>query len=460
MRFRPLLPIVLALAGAPLARAQSLVCPTTPSGRACDTTHYHVAMYRPDNRTFVEVFGINQFASESACERARAAAIRGNEAVAAFLRQKDQQYQPDRFGPCHCDMTIDKGSPNFLSDLQRIAQVRQAEEIRQRVRERLLDRDVPTGSELVRGLDPPPAITPFLGGPRLVPPPAVTSVTSASNAPNDLKLTKANEATTTATTSVDLPLVEIPAGGEPPPSLGTVALPAPTPATTPSQVLPEERIAADQPAPASAPVPAPVPSTAAAPPEPQAIDAPPPSSPAPPAVAPQSTASQPPVLPAEAEPQPDDTAEAFIGTESERIQSVLKASGAIGDEAIRAKIFEACMQRIQLLSNLRSLIAGSGARSRLAVAVRNVHSEADRLAIVAALFGSDMPKHWAPADAKDVILEPMPEIENDPEKILRDGSGRWTLTQRKRALYVVLARSQPTEEQQLWLGSVIDAFLQ
>ena len=159
-------------------------------------------------------------------------------------------------------------------------------------------------------------------------------------------------------------------------------------------------------------------------------------------------------------PQPaDETAEVFVTFETERIQSVLKASGAFGDESIRSRIFEACMQRIQLLSNLRSLIAGSGARSRLASAVRNAKTESDRLALVAALFGSDMPAHWAPQDAKDVVLDAKPDIDNDAEKILHDGNGRWSLQQKKRALYVLLARTQPTEEQQLWLGSVIDAFL-
>ena len=168
-----------------------------------------------------------------------------------------------------------------------------------------------------------------------------------------------------------------------------------------------------------------------------------------------------PVAPAEAAPQPaEESAEAFVGYEGERIQNVLKASGAISDEAIRSKIFEACMQRIQLLSNLRSLIAGSGTRSRFATAVRGVNSEADRLALVAKLFGSDMPKHWAPADAKDVILDARPDVESDPERVLRDAGGRWSPQQKRRALYVILARTQPTEEQQLWLGSVIDAFLQ
>lgn len=456
MRLRPLIPLALALGGAPFALAQtsSLTCPPSPSGRPCDTVHYHVAMYRPDTRTFTELSGINQFASQSACERARDAAVKRNEDVVTFLRQKDQQYPPDRFGPCHCDLTIDKSSPTYLNDLQRIAQVRQAEETRQRVRERLLDRNVPTDSELMRGLNPAPVYMPLLGGPKLVAPPAAGPAVAA-NAPNDLRMTKATESAASTSVSVDLPLVEIQPGGVPAAVPATI-VPAPAPAPV-TRELPEERVASDvpqPPAPAPAPAPASIPAPAPAPvmpePQPQPAPAQPVPSPVPAAVA-----------PAEAAPQPaEESAEAFVGYEGERIQNVLKASGAIGDEGIRSKIFEACMQRIQLLSNVRSLIAGSGTRSRFATAVRSVNSEADRLALVAKLFGNDMPKHWAPQDAKDVILDARPDVEGDPERVLRDAGGRWSPQQKRRALYVILARTQPTEEQQLWLGSVIDAFLQ
>jgi hypothetical protein len=467
MRLRPLIPLALALGSAPfaLAQAPSLTCPQSPTGRPCDTIHYHVAMYRPDTRAFTELFGINQFASQSACDRARDAAVKRNEDLVAFFRQKDQQYPPDRFGPCHCDLTIDKSSPNFLNDLQRIAQVRLAEEIRLRVRERLLDRSVPTDSELMRGLNPPPTFTPLLGGPRLVAPPAVQPA-AAANAPNELRMTKATESTaSTASMSVDLPLVEVQPGAAP--TAPATIVPPPTPAPA-ARELPEERVATDASAAAPAPTPAPALATTPIPaPAPASNPAPAPAPPSPepqpqPQATPTQPASAPPtVAPAEAAPQPaEESAEAFVGYEGERVQNVLKASGAISDEAIRSKIFEACMQRIQLLSNLRSLIAGSGTGSRFATAVRGVNSEADRLTLVAKLFGSDMPKHWAPEDAKDVILDARPDVESDPERVLRDAGSHWSPQQKKRALYVILARTQPTEQQQLWLGSVIDAFLQ
>ena len=71
------------------------------------------------------------------------------------------------------------------------------------------------------------------------------------------------------------------------------------------------------------------------------------------------------------------------------------------------------------------------------------------------LFGSDIAPHWAPKEATEVIVDSAPE---DPEKLLRDRQA--DDKDRRRALYFLLARSQPTEEQQLWLSTVIDGFLQ
>ena len=75
-------------------------------------------------------------------------------------------------------------------------------------------------------------------------------------------------------------------------------------------------------------------------------------------------------------------------------------------------------------------------------------------------FGDEVKPHWAPSDPKDLIIEPRAEIDGDPERVLRDASGKFNSQQRKRALYMLLARSQPTEQQQLWLTTVADSFLQ
>src|ERR1051325_11032321 len=160
---------VLASAGAGILLAQPLTCPAASAATAhpCDTFPYHVQMHRPDTRAFVDLYGIDRFASQSSCDRARDAQFRRNMAVVEFYRAHgDQQYQADKIGPCHCDMTVERSSPNYLGDMQRIAQLRLAAEVRQRVRERLLDRDVPSDSDLVRL--PPQTMNPLVGGPKIV----------------------------------------------------------------------------------------------------------------------------------------------------------------------------------------------------------------------------------------------------------------------------------------------------
>src|SRR5205823_3006458 len=146
------------------------------------------------------------------------AQFKRNTAVVEYLRaQRRDWWQADKFGPCHCDMTIERSSPNALSDAARAQQIHDAGEIRQRVRERLLDAKVPPEAELIRNLAPPLSATPLIGGPKVVPMPPAPTVTITSNAPDDLRVTKAVDTTTASASSLDLPLVEIPLPGITPP---------------------------------------------------------------------------------------------------------------------------------------------------------------------------------------------------------------------------------------------------
>ena len=420
--------MAIAFAGLSPALAQSLVCPPVAAvaGRPCETFHYHVLLFRPDTREFFELYGINQFASMGACERARDAQFKRNMAVVEFMRtQRRDWWQADKFGPCHCDMTIERASPNALTDAGRAQQVHDAEEIRQRVRERLLDAKALPDSEVVRNLAPPLSTTPLIGGPKLVPLPPPAPVTTVSNSPDDLRITKAVDTTSPSTTSLDLPLVDIPLPSiTPPPEVVAPTPPAPVPqAVTPAP--------APKPAPAHEMPPAPQPAPTPVPTEQVAV-----------------VADEPEI------PSPEDVADRFVSYESQRIQNVLKVSGSIGDESVKAKVLDACTQRIQLLSNLRSLIVGSGAKSRLVAAANMAQRENERLALVEKLFGSDVPPHWAPKDAADVIFDPGV---TDAEQVLRDN--RSSEQQKRHALYALLATSSPTEQQQLWLNSVIEGLL-
>jgi hypothetical protein len=378
-------------------------------------------MFRPDNRLSIEFYGINQFASMGACDRARDAAFKRNMAVVEFMRaQRRDWWQADKFGPCHCDMTVEPASPNFLSEVARAQQVHDAEEIRQRVRERLLDAKAPPDGELIRDLASPLSTTPLIGGPKLVPMPPPAAVTTVSNSPDDLRITKAVDTTAASTTSLDLPLVEIPLPGITlPPEVVAATPPAPVPPTP----IPAPVTETPQPAPQPAPTPIPTEQVSVVADEPEP-------------------------------PSPEDVADAFVSYESQRIQNVLKVSSSIGDESVKAQVLDTCTQRIQLLSNLRSIIVGSGARSRLVAAANVARKENERLAVVAKLFGSDVPPHWAPKDAADVIFDP---AVSDPEQVLRDNHS--SDQQKRHALYALLATTSPTEQQQLWLNSVIEGLL-
>lgn len=413
--------LTIGLAASAAQGQQALVCPPA-SGAAgskpCEMFHYHILAWRPDTRRLIELTGINRYSSQQACEAARESQLKRNLAVVDYFKRVrgDEKYEPDRFGPCHCDMTTEKTSAAVLTDLQRNTQVRTVEEVRLRVRERLLDSGVTSDSELVRGqLQPAPSL-PLIGGPRLVPIAPAAASGSSTNAPDDLRPTKAVDNSRPSVAALDLPLVE--------PGTSVPTAPATTAPVT------------------ATPAPAAVPPAAV----PVMVEAP--------SVEPVHQQPAPP--PSETQP---DEAEGFISYETQRIQYVLKASGAISDESVKSRIFEACMQRIQLLSNLRILIEGSGVRSRLAAAARAAQSESERLALVSKIFGAGIAPQWAPKDAADVVLPPDSDADAEPERVLRDNTGRYGIDQKKRALYVMLARTQPTEEQQLWLVTVIDSFL-
>jgi len=371
-------------------------------------------MYKPDTRQFTEVWGTNQFASQAACDRARDAAMKRNAAVVSYLKHSDSNYDLDRFGPCHCDGSIDPAMPTFLNDAQRIAQLRTAEEIRQRVREHLLDAGLTSDAELIRSLYPAPVPNPLIGGPRVVPPPQVAPVAQLGSAA-DLKVTKAIDASKPAVASIDLPLVDVlPPGTPAPPQTASTPPSSPSsPSPAPTPELPTVTVEAP-------------PTTQAAPPEPAAPDT-----------------------------SAEDAADNFIGYETQRIQNVLKAASTINDESVKSKIFEACLQRTQLLSNLRGLILGAGTHSRLAADAGAAKSESERVAFVSKLFGSEIAPHWAAKEATDVIVDGAPD---NPEKLLRDRQSNDE--QKRRALYFLLARITATEEQQLWLSTLIDGLLQ
>jgi hypothetical protein len=429
MRFSRILLLLAGGLASMTAAAQPLVCPAAPAGRPCETFHYHVAMYRPDNRSFAEVYAAKSFATTTACERARELQLASNEKVVAFFRDvKEQQYPGDRIGACHCDMTAETASATYLSEQQRTMQLRTAEEIRLRVRERLLDHKVPGDSEIVRGLYFDPPATAALAFPKVLPPPQISASAVTTNA-GDLRLTQTVDTGKAPVAAIDLPLVTpgavLTAVAEP----GDSAEPLPVAEVEAVSPIEETRVEA----------------------QPEVAESREPAG---------DAGDTDPETQSDGEEQSaEEIAESFVRYETQRIQNVLRASGTIADEAIKTSIFETAMERIQLLSNLRALIEGSGKDSLLSTAARSVQSEEDRVTLVSRLFGQSIRPHWAPKDAADVVFAIEPAIASAPERVLRDNSGTFTVEQKKNALYLVLAKTQPTEDQRLWLSSVVEGFL-
>lgn len=382
----------------------SLVCPPSSSAApgGCEAFHYHVQHFRPDPRGFVDATATPRFASQAVCEKVRDAHVARNNAIVQYWRKtkNEQNYEADRFGPCHCDLTTEKTNAAFLNDAQRNAQIRAVEDVRLRVRERLLDSGLTTADDLVRGLLVPLPSLPLLGAPKVVPLPQSAVTSLASNSPDDLRSTKALDSAKPAVASLDLPLAEVVAGA----ASITAQLPAEGSSSAPEAGADLAQVPAE-------------------------------------------------------EAEDVDAATAFIEQETLRIQSLLSAANDVNDEALKNRIFEATLQRTQVLSNLRTLIEGSGVRSRLALAAREAESEQQRLALVSALFGEAIAPHWAPQKPGDVILPANGDADSEPERVLRDRGGRYSEQQKKRALYMLLSRSQPSAEQQLWLITVVDSFL-
>ena len=78
---------------------------------------------------------------------------------------------------------------------------------------------------------------------------------------------------------------------------------------------------------------------------------------------------------------------------------------------------------------------------------------------MARLFGDEVKPHWAPKNVDDVIVEFDRDVLASPERVLRDTTGHVSALQKKQALYLVLAQTQPTDDQRLWLSSIVEGLL-
>lgn len=393
------------------ATAQSLTCVsgTTASDSACKTFHYHQQIWRMDTRTFTEIYATPQYATIEACEKARNARQAANQQVVDHFKalKKDNVFTPSRFGPCHCDLTFDRSSPNYLDDVRRAQQQRALADALGRQRERLLDLRIESGSPLIRGLFVPPMSSSIFEGRRMVPLPEKPATIAAPTIA--LKDTTIGSDTGGTAIAVDLPLAAV--SGE----AATIVAPRPAPPVETAEVSHAE----------------------------------------PPGAAAASVAAD--SEPAEATDEEDL---AFVNYETARVQQILAAAMAVTEDGIRSGVNQTCMQRLQLLSNLKAIAEGAGRKSRLASSLRAARDESARIALVTRLFGSSIAPHWAPKDAKDVVVQFSDEIAADPVGVLRDTSGKYSAADRQSALYLVLSRNPSlTSSQDVWISDLIESLL-
>ncbi len=375
----------------------------------CAVVHYHVRMYRPDTKTSVELTGVNRFASRGACESALAVERARNTAAVDFLKKNEPrlQYQADQFGACHCDMTQTTTSANYLDDAKRAAERRVQLDILAKVRLRLLDSDALPNSDLVRSLRVPPSTFDIALWPRTIITPGSKDLQSAPEALPEsaakatavgIDLSKAAPAQ-----SIDFPLAAVP---------------------TPKDVMVTRAVA---------------PSVIAG----GSSDESPTGETAPPQDSGEANA-----------------AEQFVNFETARVQAILRASGAIDDASLKKSIYGAVSARLQLLSNLKLIVETAGSRSALAASFNAADAEPARLELAGKLFGESVKSHWAPADAKDVVVDIPAELTGDPFAVLRDVTGKYAGEQRRQALYHLLSRtSNLTSSQLLSLADVMQSFL-
>lgn len=412
--------ILLAVAGTlpaqTAAPAQALTCGPSSAGSSagCDSHHFHVSLYRFETRSWAEAWGVNGFATAAGCEAARVVEFRNSQTLAAFIRAKQPKSPIEilRVGSCHCDMSNDKTHPRFLDEVKRQRQVREVQVIRAEIREKLLDMDATPGSDVIRALVQPPSAFPGAVWSRQIPPPENPRGFVVDPTTMALKDTAIGKETARRESDTPFELAAIGAPPESVPSAG--AHPAePLP-------LPETKVEAEQ---------------AVAPPVDDAVAE----------------------TPREAEqPQEESAADRFISYETSRITNILKASESISDDEVRRKIFESSLERSQVLENLRKIIDGAGTRSRLADLAQKALTQPNDYELVNRLFGPLIAKHWAPTDARDVVITFPSALSDDPVSVLRDTTGRFSLEERQTALYIALAREALTSRQESWLTGVVE----
>lgn len=151
----------------------------------------------------------------------------------------------------------------------------------------------------------------------------------------------------------------------------------------------------------------------------------------------------------------------FVDAEIAETQSHFLEILDMEESERRERLVVLIRQRIQLLSNLSRLVETAGPSSNLARAMAAAGDRDDRLALIGTIFGADVRHHWRAERPEDLLLDIPSSVSSDPVAILRDPGRRFSVDDRKLALYVFLLRTGSlTESQEIWLSELVESSLQ
>ncbi len=166
------------------------------------------------------------------------------------------------------------------------------------------------------------------------------------------------------------------------------------------------------------------------------IEIPLPGTPPPPSAAdkmpPSTAASTLAAHESEGEPSRD-----FFVYELARADAILAASEAISDPDVKTAVRQEVARRKRLLDNLRAIARVSDPNSLTVRTLRGAIDDASHLAAVRGLFGVEVARAWAPADARGVAA--MSGLAADPKPTVIFDSAS-AVAARRAALYGVLAQ--------------------
>jgi hypothetical protein len=127
----------------------------------------------------------------------------------------------------------------------------------------------------------------------------------------------------------------------------------------------------------------------------------------------------------------------FFLYELARTDRILTASETISDPDVKTAVRQEVARRKRVLDNLRAIARISDPNSTIVRTLQGATDEASRLAAVRGLFGAEVARAWAPADARGAAVTSGLAADSKPTVVFDSASD---VDARRAALYGVLAQ--------------------